>query len=210
MKEREIFDDLEGQLEEYDLLRHPFYQAWSDGVLTRNDLEEYAAQYYHQVAAFPTYLSALHSKLPDGMLRRAVLKNLSDEEISGVPHSELWLDFAEGVGADRESIRTRRPIALIEELIDTFRSLSRSPAGAVAAFYAYESQVPRISREKARGLRKHYGANARTCRYFDICANNFSKSCFDSLAPSSDSLPIRPFVDEIAIHPFEDEFPHLG
>ena len=83
----------------YDLLCHPFYQAWSAGKLTRDDLLHYACEYYHHVAAFPTCLSAFHSRLPDGPLRRRVLMNLCGEEIQGRPHSELWLDFAEGMGA---------------------------------------------------------------------------------------------------------------
>ena len=39
---------------------------------------------------------------------------------------------------------------------------------ALAALYAYESQVPRIAREKAAGLRRFYGAEGNTCRYFDL------------------------------------------
>ena len=38
---------------------------------TRDDLREYASDYYHHVAAFPAYLSALHSRLDDGEQRRA-------------------------------------------------------------------------------------------------------------------------------------------
>jgi pyrroloquinoline-quinone synthase len=166
MQAQEIFAKLEQQLAEYDLLRHPFYQAWSAGELARTDLKEYAAQYYHHVAAFPTYLSALHSRLPDGALRRAVLGNLCGEEIEGVAHSELWLDFAEGLGMDREVAKTRVPLPHIQELLAVFRNLMRSPAKALAALYAYESQIPRIAKEKVRTLGTCYRTDARTRRYF--------------------------------------------
>jgi pyrroloquinoline-quinone synthase len=156
------------QIEEYDLLTHPFYQAWSAGELTRKDLEEYATEYYHHVAAFPTYLSTLHSLLPSGPLRRAVLRNLCDEEITGVPHSELWLDFAEGIGIDRGSVKARIPLPEVQELMARYRDLMQSPPAALAALYAYESQVPRISKEKAKSLAERYGADARTCRYFEL------------------------------------------
>ena len=43
-----------------------------------------------------------------------------------------------------------------------------TPEEALAAFYAYESQVPRVAREKARGLREMYGADDRTCGYFTL------------------------------------------
>ena len=74
---------LEERIARFDLLCHPYYQAWTAGQLTREDLREYASDYYHHVAAFPAYLSALHSRLDDGELRRAVLRNLCDEEIGG-------------------------------------------------------------------------------------------------------------------------------
>ena|ERR1035438_5178157 len=72
-----FFNALEGRIHSYDLLKHPFYQAWSEGELTREDLREYGAEYWHHVSAFPAYLSALHSHLPDGKLRRLVLENLA-------------------------------------------------------------------------------------------------------------------------------------
>ena len=166
MPAQEILAHLERQLDQYDLLRHPFYEAWSAGQLTRTDLQEYAAEYYHHVTAFPTYLSALHSRLPDAALRRAVLRNLCEEEIDGLAHSELWLDFAEGLGMNREAAKARVPLPHIQELIAVFRTLMHSPASALAGLYAYESQVPRIAKEKVRTLVTCYGADAKTCRYF--------------------------------------------
>ena len=54
----EFVQELDARIARFDLLCHPFYQAWSDGKLTTDDLREYSAEYYHHVAAFPTYLSA--------------------------------------------------------------------------------------------------------------------------------------------------------
>jgi pyrroloquinoline-quinone synthase len=161
---------LEERIARYDLLCHPYYQAWTAGRLTREDLREYASDYYHHVAAFPAYLSALHSRLDDGELRRAVLRNLCDEEIAGRSHSELWLDFAEGMGADREQVRQRAPQPELDDLIGHFRGVARegSTAEALAAFYAYESQVPRVAKAKADGLAERYGADAKTCAYFKL------------------------------------------
>ena len=34
------------------------YEAWSAGELTRDDLREYALDYYEHVRAFPSYLAA--------------------------------------------------------------------------------------------------------------------------------------------------------
>jgi|SRR5271165_6749278 len=161
---------LEECIARYDLLCHPYYKAWTAGELAREDLREYASDYYQHVAAFPAYLSALHSRLDDGQLRRAVLRNLCDEEIDGRPHSDLWLDFAEGMGADRDEVRQRQPLPEVRELIRKFRWVARagSTAEALAAFYAYESQVPRVAKAKADGLAERYGADAKTRGYFTL------------------------------------------
>lgn len=166
----EFVQELDARVARFDLLCHPFYQAWSEGKLTRDDLREYSAEYYHHVAAFPTYLSAFHSRLEDGELRRAVLRNLADEEIEGCAHADLWLDFASGMGASADDVRSRKPIAEIEALIAHFRGLAGvgTRAEVLATFYAYESQVPRVAKEKARGLRERYGADAKTCGYFAL------------------------------------------
>ena len=165
-----FWNEIESRIAKHDLLCHPFYKAWSAGELTRDDLREYSADYYHHVAAFPTYLSALHSRLEDGELRREVLRNLCDEEIEGVTHSDLWLNFSAGMGATAKEVRESKPVKEVEDLIATFRKLasSGSPAAALAAFYAYESQVPRVAKEKAIGLKNLYGADAKTCGYFTL------------------------------------------
>jgi len=157
----------------YDLLKHPFYQAWSAGELTRDDLAQYAAEYWHHVSAFPTYLSALHSRLPDGELRREVLRNLSDEEgtdaANARPHSELWMDFANGMGASRADVTAHETQPEMQALIATFRELMQEPAPvAMAALYAYESRVPAIAETKAAGLTNLYNADAKTNKYFTL------------------------------------------
>jgi pyrroloquinoline-quinone synthase len=178
MNTAEFFEALEARIAKYDLLRHPFYKAWSDGKLTRGELREYAQDYYHHVQAFPSYLAALGMRLEEGELRRAVLANMCDEkgleEKSGrdsVPHSDLWLDFAEGMGSSR-NLEWHHPLPEMRELIKYFNDVSSegTPEEALAAFYAYESQVPRIAKEKDHGLREMYGADDKTCGYFQLHA----------------------------------------
>ena len=166
-----FFQALEARLQNYDLLQHPYYQAWSKGELTREDLREYASEYWHHVSAFPAYLSALHSHLPDGKLRRVVLENLADEEglEDGVPHSDLWMDFARGMGTEEAAVRERKIGPEMRALLDHYRAtMHQSPAAALAALYAYESRVPAIARTKAEGLARHYDADASTRRYFTV------------------------------------------
>ena len=168
-----FWQQLDARIAPFDLLKHPFYKAWTAGELTRGDLAGYAAEYWHHVSAFPTYLSALHARLPDGDLRREILRNLADEEgtdhAAGRPHSDLWMDFANGMGATREQVLARGLEPEMHALIDTFRALMQHSAPeALAALYAYESRVPAIAAEKARGLEELYGADAATTRYFTL------------------------------------------
>jgi pyrroloquinoline-quinone synthase len=176
MTTAQFLEQLDERIAKYDLLCHPFYKAWAAGHLTREDLQEYAQDYYHHVAAFPTYLAQLGIRLQDGELRRAVLANMSDEkgqeDAFGEParaHSELWLDFVEGMGASR-NLRAHKPVPQIGKLMSFFHWVASegAPEEALAAFYAYESQVPRVAAEKARGLRETYGADERTCGYFTL------------------------------------------
>jgi len=178
MNTTQFFEQLETSIANYDLLCHPFYRAWAAGELTRDDLREYARHYYHHVEAFPSYLAELALRLDEGDLRRAVLANMCDEKgapgSSGkgfAPHSELWLDFAEGMGARRD-MRWHLPVAEVRELIRHFHRVASegTPEEALAAFYVYESQVPRVAKEKERGLRAMYGADDKTCGYFALHA----------------------------------------
>ena len=166
---------LEERIHKYDLLCHPFYKAWSSGKLTRGDLREYAEDYFHHVEAFPTYLAELGIRLEEGDLRRAVLANMTDEkggeDSFGEPepaHSALWQDFVEGMGGNRAP--KRKPLREIRELISWFHRVASEGTveEALAAFYAYESQVPRIAHEKDRGLRELYGADEKTRAYFTL------------------------------------------
>jgi len=173
MNTTHFFEQLEASIAKYDLLCHPFYRAWAAGELTRDDLREYSRQYYHHVDAFPSYLAELALRLEEGELRRAVLANMCDEKgaAGAVPHSELWLDFAEGMGARRDMM-LHLPAAEIRELIRYFHRVASegTPEEALAAFYAYESQVPRVAKEKERGLREMYGADDKSCGYFALHA----------------------------------------
>lgn len=153
------------------LLKHPFYLAWTRGELSRAALQDYARQYYHHVAAFPTYLSAVHANCDDQATRKELLKNLIDEEAGSPNHPELWLNFAEGLGVSTGNAQNAEPWSETRNLIDTFRSVCRdgSTADGLAALYAYESQIPAICESKIDGLKKHYGfADPEHYEYFSV------------------------------------------
>jgi pyrroloquinoline-quinone synthase len=171
MTTKEFFEETDARIAKYDLLCHPFYKAWSAGELTREDLREYGQDYFHHVAEFPEYLRKFAARVEDDQLKRAVMVNREDElGLDGSrPHPELWLDFVEGMGGG-ERAADDAPVKEIGELTGWFHSVATegAPEEALAAFYAYESQVPQVAAEKVRGLRELYGADEKTCEYFTV------------------------------------------
>ncbi len=164
-------DKIDNDIAEKYLLKHPFYLAWTRGELSKEALTDYAKQYYHHVAAFPTYLSAVHAKCDDQPTRRQILSNLIDEEAGSPNHPELWKQFAAGLGVDDVDLNKTEKQPETKNLIDTFRSVcgERSTAEGLAALYAYESQIPAICESKIDGLKKHYGfTDSKHYEYFSV------------------------------------------
>jgi pyrroloquinoline-quinone synthase len=83
----------------------------------------------------------------------------------------MWLRFAEGIGVDREDVRSAERTHATDRLLQTYRDLTgrASLAAGVAAVYAYERQVPEVSTSKIDGLRRHYAIeDARTLEFFKV------------------------------------------
>ncbi len=155
------------------MLSHPFYQAWSEGRLTKDVLKAYAAQYFHHVEAFPRAVSAVHSNCPDREGRRLLAENLAEEEgleAGRSDHATLWMDFAEGLGVSRDQVTDVDLEVETQALITTFRDLSRrSYAAGLGALYAYESQLPDVSTTKIDGLKRFYGVDDEAAiRFFQV------------------------------------------
>lgn len=151
------------------LLKHPFYQAWSAGELTKEQLAVYARQYYHQVEAFPRYVSGVHAGCTDLETRRKLLENLIAEERGENNHPELWMRFAESLGQTREAVKAQELLPETAEMIETFSELTRSGtyAEGLGALFAYEQQVPAVAQSKIDGLKKFYGLdNERALSFF--------------------------------------------
>lgn len=159
MTTQEFIQRLEQRIQQRSLLTHPFYQAWTEGKLTIPMLKEYAAQYYHNEVAFPTYLSAVHSRCSSLPVRQAILANLWDEEYGDKNHPELWLRFCEALGLSREEVEGATVLPETQSLIETYRDITaqRSTPEGLAALYAYERQVPAIAEQKIEGLKRFYG-----------------------------------------------------
>jgi pyrroloquinoline-quinone synthase len=164
---------IDAKVSERAMLKHPFYQAWTEGRLPLDTLRAYARQYFHHVEAFPRAVSAVHSACPDRDGRRMLAENLAEEEgleTGKQDHANLWLMFACGLGEGEEAVRAQSLNPETQALIETFRRLSRkSFASGLGALYAYESQFPGVASAKIEGLVDRYGIDDEpTLRFFRV------------------------------------------
>ena len=163
-------NNLHKTLDQYHLLKHPFYQAWSSGELEIDTLKIYAKEYYNHVAAFPRYISAIHSLCENLEDRQVLLANLIDEEQGDENHPELWLRFANGIGSTREECRTPPSLDSTKRLVDEYFDITRlGYASGLGALYAYERQTPAVAKSKIDGLKTFYHIHdEETLKFFKV------------------------------------------
>ena len=169
--EKNFIDKIDNLIDKHHLLNHSFYKAWNAGELPKETIREYAAQYFQHVSLFPRYLSAIHSNCDEIKTRQLLLENLNEEEKGRENHPELWMRFAEGMGNTRKNVNETAPIKETEELVKTFKKLSKSEKHHIglAALYCYESMQPEISETKKNGLQKFYNINDEdTLKFFTV------------------------------------------
>jgi len=157
-----LMDCIDNVIQERSLLKHPFYQAWTEGTLPLESMKRYAAQYYHFELAYPTFLSGIHHRCADRRIRHLLLDNLWDEEHGSDNHVELWLKFCVALGLERDEVATGKPTQATADLVAKYKYLtSDAPlAAGAAALYAYESQVPEVAEAKLQSLRQFYSLSS--------------------------------------------------
>jgi pyrroloquinoline-quinone synthase len=170
MRNTQLLDRINAAIAGKNLLKHPFYQDWQTGKLSREELQLYAAQYYRHVEAFPKHLRVLAART-EGPIRDIILENLAEEENPARPHPKLWRDFAAALGVNEEDITCCPALPGSQKVVETFREIvgDRPVAEAVAALYAYEAQVPELATTKIEGLKKFYGVcSEKALNYFTV------------------------------------------
>ncbi len=166
---RDFVQLLEKDIHKKHLSKHKFYQLWNEGEISLEALRGYAQQYYKFVSEFPRLVSRVHSNTPDEEDRMLILDNLNEEEDKDLPHTELWLRFAEGIGVKRNKIDVKM-LPETKGMLDSLRKLSsKSFLEGAAALLAYEAQVPDIAALKMQGLKKHYNLKDKnSLEFFEV------------------------------------------
>jgi pyrroloquinoline-quinone synthase len=156
----QLITELKQIISEWHLLKHKFYQAWSNGELSQAILQRYSAQYYHQVKSFPRFISRVHTLCAEIEARKVLLENLVDEELHGKDHPSLWIQFAEGLGLRKQTVLDEVALPETQTMVDQYYHLAeRDWRDGLCALYAYEYQVPEISASKIAGLKAFYGVD---------------------------------------------------
>ena len=159
-----ITQKIDEMIEERSLLKHPFYQAWSDGKLTKESLAGYSKEYFQLVKEVPSFMAPIIQKAPE-----SVVKELVENQQEESDHIKPWIAFAEELGISEDELlsysglpKTRKAVSDLNELMDTFE-------GGACAMYAFEKEIPKISQTKLDGLAEFYGmTNDEATEYFKL------------------------------------------
>ena len=151
--------ELNNKLEHYSLLKHPFYQQWSAGTLSKDALCGYVKEYFHLVKAVPEMVEKIYQANPTAEVKM----NLEEEK----SHIRLWENFAEGMGISKKELHDYAPSDNTINAVNRMVNLMGNPTEGSAAMYAYEADIPKISVSKLDGLKKFYDiSDSSTLEYF--------------------------------------------
>ena len=151
-------------IEERSLLKHPFYEMWSDGKLTQESLAGYSKEYFQLVKAVPEFMTPIIERAPNSVITE-LIENQQEES----DHIKPWISFAGELGISEDDLilysgldKTKKAVSDLSELMNTFD-------GGACAMYAFEKEIPKISQTKLDGLSEFYQiTNDKATEYFKL------------------------------------------
>ncbi len=159
-----IIKRIDEMIDNRSLLKHPFYQMWSDGELTQDSLAGYSKEYFQLVKAVPFFMKPIIEKAPDSVISELIANQQEESD-----HVKLWIDFAGELGVSEDELtsytgltKTRNAVSDLNELMNTYE-------GGACAMYAFEKEIPKISQTKLDGLAEFYKMTSdEATEYFKI------------------------------------------
>ncbi|HJJ23151.1 MAG TPA: iron-containing redox enzyme family protein [Nitrosopumilus sp.] len=159
-----IIKRIDEMIDERSLLKHPFYQMWSDGKLEQKSLAGYSKEYFQLVKAVPSFMTPIIEKAPDSVVSELIANQQEESD-----HVKLWISFVGELGISEDELisytgltKTRKAVSNLNELMNTYESGS-------CAMYAFEKEIPKISQTKLDGLAKFYGMTSdEATEYFKL------------------------------------------
>ncbi len=159
-----IIKKIDDMIEERSLLKHPFYQMWSDGKLTQESLAGYSKEYFQLVKAVPLFMTPIIEKAQDTVVSELISNQQEESD-----HIKPWINFAGELGISEDELvsysgtpKTQKAVSDLNELMNTYE-------GGACAMYAFEKEIPKISQTKLDGLNEFYGlTNDDATEYFKL------------------------------------------
>ncbi len=159
-----IVKRIDEMIEERSLLKHSFYQMWSDGKLTQESLAGYSKEYFQLVKAVPSFMTPIIEQAPDSVVNELIANQQEESD-----HVRPWISFAGELGITEEElvpytglVKTRKAVSDLSELMSSFES-------GACAMYAFEKEIPKISQTKLDGLAEFYGMTTdEATEYFKL------------------------------------------
>ena len=156
-----LIDEL---IEERSLLKHPFYQMWSDGKLSLDSLTGYSKEYFQLVKAVPSFMTPIIKNATE-----TVVGELTSNQEEEVQHIGPWIKFAGALGVPEKELVQYLGLSKTRQAVSQLSSLMNSFEGGSCAMYAFEKEIPKISQVKLDGLVEFYGIDSKDAtEYFKL------------------------------------------
>ena len=159
-----IIKKIDDMIEERSLLKHPFYQAWSDGKLTQESLAGYSKEYFQLVKAVPSFMEPIIENASDD-----VVGDLIENQQEESDHIKPWITFAGELGISKDELIAYEGLPKTQKAVSDLNNLMNTFDGGACAMYAFEKEIPKISQTKLDGLAEFYGmTNNESTEYFKL------------------------------------------
>jgi pyrroloquinoline-quinone synthase len=151
---------------ECNVLEHPFYQRWSAGELSAEELGFYAGEYRHAVVALAQASGSVAAKA-DLELRAGLERHAAEEQ----SHIALWDEFATAAAAAGEQAPRDEALGETEHCAQAWAA-GEDVLEHLAVLYAIEASQPEIAKTKLAGLVERYGYSPEgpAVEYFELHA----------------------------------------
>ncbi|MBM2851759.1 MAG: pyrroloquinoline quinone biosynthesis protein PqqC [Candidatus Nitrosotenuis sp.] len=151
-------------IEERSLLKHPFYQMWSDGKLSIDSLAGYSKEYFQMVKAVPSFVEAIASFAPESLVTE-IKENQAEE----AEHLNPWINFANSLGVNDAEIVNYSGLEKTNLAVSELSQLITNLENGAVAMYAFEKDIPKISHTKLEGMEKFYNiTTSKATEYFRL------------------------------------------
>ena len=155
---------IDEMIEERSLLKHPFYEMWSDGKLTQESLSGYSKEYFQLVKSVPGFMSPIIENAPEHVVNELVANQQEESE-----HIQPWIKFAGALGIDEDTLQNYQGLPKTKQAVEDLSKLMTSYEDGACAMYAFEKEIPKISQTKLEGLAEFYGLTSEQATlYFKL------------------------------------------